>query len=87
MEELSSAVDNLQVYCNTLHEEVHALYSQLHPNIPVDPVGMEAGPSGVAGEALSVELDLFRPPPSMKLVDEWSPTPDNEATKSDKKQE
>jgi hypothetical protein len=30
---------------------------------------------------------LFRPPPSMKLVDEWSPTPDSEATKSDKKQE
>jgi chromosome segregation ATPase len=27
VEELSSAVDNLQVYCNTLHEEVHVLYS------------------------------------------------------------
>jgi hypothetical protein len=45
VEELSSAVDNLQVYCNTLHEEVHVLYSQLHPNVPADPVGMEAGPS------------------------------------------
>jgi hypothetical protein len=87
VEELSSAMDNLQVYCNTLHEEVHVLYSQLHPNIPADPVGMEAGPSGVAGEALGGELDLFRPPPSMKLVDEWSPTPDSEATKSDKKLE
>jgi hypothetical protein len=87
VEELSSAVDNLQVYCNTLHEEVHVLYSQLHPNVPADPVGMEVGPSGVAGEALGDELDLFRPPPSMKLVDEWSPTPDNEATKSDKKLE
>jgi hypothetical protein len=87
VEELSSAVDNLQVYCNTLHEEVHVLYSQLHPNVPADPVGMEAGPSGVAGEALGGELDLFRPPPSMKLVDEWSPTPDSEATKSDKKLE
>jgi hypothetical protein len=43
VEELSSAVDNLQVYCNTLHEEVHVLYSQLHPNVPVDPFGMEAG--------------------------------------------
>jgi hypothetical protein len=52
VEELSSAVDNLQVYCNTLHEEVHVLYSQLHPNVPADPIGMEAGPSGVAGEAL-----------------------------------
>jgi hypothetical protein len=87
VEELSSAVDNLQVYCNTLHEEVHVLYSQLHPNVPADPVGMEAGPSGVAGEALGGELDLFRPPPSMKLVDEWSPTPNSEATQSDKKLE
>jgi hypothetical protein len=63
------------------------LYSQLHPNIPADPVGMEAGPSGAVGEALGRELDLFRPPPSMNLVDEWSPTPDSEATKSDKKLE
>jgi hypothetical protein len=31
VEELSSAIDNLQAYCNTLHEEVHVLYSQLHP--------------------------------------------------------
>jgi hypothetical protein len=87
VEELSTAVDNLQVYCNTLHEEVHVLYSQLHPNVPADPVGMGAGPSGAAGEALGGELDLFRPPPSMNLVDEWSPTPDSEATKSDKKLE
>ena len=63
-------MDNLQVYCNTLHEEVHVLYSQLHPNVPTDPVGMEAGPSCVAREALDGELDLFKPPPSMKLVDE-----------------
>jgi hypothetical protein len=87
MEELSTAVDNFQVYSNTLHEEVHVLYSQLHPNVPADPVGMEVGPSGAAGEALGGELDLFRPPPSMNLVDEWSPTPDSEATKSDKKLE
>jgi hypothetical protein len=51
-------MDNLQVY--TLHEEVHELYSQLHPNIPVNPVGMEAGPSHVAGEALDGALDLFQ---------------------------
>jgi hypothetical protein len=85
VEELSLAVDNLQVYYNTLHEKVHVLYSQLHPNVPVNPVGMEAGPSHVAGEALSGELDLFRPPPSIKLVDEWSSTPDSTATKSEKK--
>jgi hypothetical protein len=87
VEELSTAIDHLQVYCNTLHEEVHVLYSQLHPNVPADPVRIEVGPSGTVGEAFGGELDLFRPPPSMKLVDEWSPTPDNEATKSDKKQE
>jgi hypothetical protein len=26
VDELSTALDNLQVYCNTLHEEVHVLY-------------------------------------------------------------
>jgi hypothetical protein len=62
MEELSSAMDNLQIYYNTLHEEVHVLYSQLHPNVSADPVGMEAGPSHVAGETLDGELDLFRAP-------------------------
>jgi hypothetical protein len=87
VEELTTAIDHLQVYCNTLHEEVHVLYSQLHPNVPADLVGIEAGPSGIAGEAFGGELDLFRHPPSMKLVDEWSPTPNSEATKSDKKQE
>jgi hypothetical protein len=87
VEELSSAIDNLQAYCNTLHEEVHVLYSQLHPSVPADPVGTEAGPSHVAGEAFGGELDLFRPPPSMRLVNEWSPTPDNEATRSNRKQE
>jgi hypothetical protein len=66
-------------------KEVHVLYSQLHPKVPTDLVGMEVGPSHVAGEALDGELDLFRPPPSMKLVDEWSPTPDSKATKSEKK--
>jgi hypothetical protein len=55
--------------------------------VPADPVGMGAGPSVATGEALGGELDLFRPPPSMNLVDVWSPTPDSEATKSDKKLE
>jgi hypothetical protein len=87
VEELSTVVDNLHVYCNTLHEEVHVLYSQLHLNVPADPVGMGAGTSRATSEALGGELDLFRPPRSMNLVDEWSPTPDREATKSDKKLE
>jgi hypothetical protein len=84
VEELSTAVDNLQVYCNTLHEEVHDLYSRLHPDVPADPVGMGAGPSGIAGKAFGGELDLFKPPPSMNLADEWTPTPDNEAAKDNK---
>jgi chromosome segregation ATPase len=63
VEELSSAIDTLQAYCNTLHEEVHVLYSQLHPSVPLDPVGTEAGPSQVAGEAFGGELDLFKPLP------------------------
>jgi hypothetical protein len=40
--ELNLAVDNLQTYCNTLHEEVHVLYSQLHPSEPTNPVESEA---------------------------------------------
>jgi hypothetical protein len=84
VEELSTVVDNLQVYYNILHEEVHELYSRLHPDVPADPVGMGAGSSGTAGEALGGELDLFKPPPSMNLADERSPTTDSEATKDDK---
>jgi hypothetical protein len=61
VEELSTTVDNLQVYCNTLHEKVHELYSRLHPDVSTEPVGMGARPSGTAGEALGGELDLFRP--------------------------
>jgi hypothetical protein len=45
---------------------------------------MGAGHSGTAGEGLGGKLDLFKPPPSMNLADEWSPTTDNEATKDDK---
>jgi hypothetical protein len=34
VEELSIALKNLQVYNNAIHEEVHVLYDQLHPNMP-----------------------------------------------------
>jgi hypothetical protein len=84
VQELSTAMDNLQVYRNTLHEEVHVLYSRLHPDVPADPVGMGPGPSGTTGEAFGGELDLFKPPPSMNLADEWTPTPDNEAAQDNK---
>jgi hypothetical protein len=81
VDELSTALDNLQVYCNTLHEDLHALYGRLHPDVPADPVGMGVGPSGTAGERPDGELDLFKPPPSKNLADERSPASDSEATK------
>jgi hypothetical protein len=81
--ELSVALDSLQVYCNTLHEEVHVLYARLHPDVPADTVAIAAGPLGTAGEGPDGELDLFRPPPSMNLADERSPTAGNEETKDD----
>jgi hypothetical protein len=80
--ELSAALDNLQVYCNTLHEEVHVLYARLHPDVPSD-TAMGAGPSGTANEGLDGELDLFQPPPSMNLADDRSPATENEETKDD----
>jgi outer membrane murein-binding lipoprotein Lpp len=70
-------------YCNTLHEEVHVLYSRLHPDVPADPVPMGVGPSRTTGEGTDEELDLFRPPPSMNLADDRSPTVGNEETKDD----
>jgi hypothetical protein len=81
--ELSAALDNLQVYYNTLHEEVHVLYSRLHPDVPADPVAMGVGPSRTTGEGNDEELDLFRPPPSMNLADDRSPIVGNEETKDD----
>jgi hypothetical protein len=84
VDELSTTLDNLQVYCNTLHEEVHVLYGRLHPDVPVDPVAMGTGPSGTTGEGPDGELDLFKPPPSMNLANERSPVADSEATKDNK---
>jgi hypothetical protein len=81
--ELSAVLNNLQVYCNTLHEEVHVLYARLHPDVPTDPFAMGAGPSGTVGEEPDGELDLFRPPPSMNLADDRSPAAGNEETKDD----
>jgi hypothetical protein len=82
--ELSLALDNMHVYCNTLHEEVHVLYARIHPDVPADPVAMGARPSGTAGEEPDGELDLFRLPPSMNLADDRSPAAGNEENKDDK---
>jgi hypothetical protein len=42
---------------------------------------MGVGPSETTGEEPDGELDLFRPPPSMNLADDRSPTARNEETK------
>jgi hypothetical protein len=81
--ELSASLESLQVYCNTLHEEVHVLYARLHPDVPPDVAAMGAGPSGIANEGPDGELNLFRPPPSMNLADERSPAAGNGATKDE----
>jgi hypothetical protein len=73
VEELSVALENLQAYNNTLHEEVHVLYDQLHPNVPPEVAAMGAGTSGVVGGGPYGELDLFGAPPSMNVVDDHSP--------------
>jgi hypothetical protein len=77
--ELNVALENLQAYNNTLHEEVHVLYDQLHPNVPPEVVAMGAGTSGAAGGGPYGELDLFGAPPSMNLADERSPKTGSEA--------
>jgi hypothetical protein len=81
--ELSASLESLQVYCNTLHEEVHVLYARLHPNVPSDVATMGAGPSGTTNEGPDGGLDLFRPPPSMNLADKRSPAAGNGATKDE----
>jgi hypothetical protein len=78
--ELSASLESLQVYCNTLHEEVHVLYARLHPDVPPDVAAMGARPSGTTNDG---ELDLFRPPPSMNLADERSPAAGNGAIKDE----
>jgi chromosome segregation ATPase len=40
--ELGASLESLQVYCNTLHEEVHVLYARLHPGVPPDVAAMGA---------------------------------------------
>jgi hypothetical protein len=81
--ELSASLKNLQVYHNTLHEEVHVLYDRLHPMVPPEVAAMRAGPSGTANGGPYGELDLFGAPPSMNLVDERSPEADSEAAKDE----
>jgi hypothetical protein len=68
MEELSVALANLQAYNNTLHEEVHVLYDQLHPNVPPEVAAMGAGTLGAAGGGTYGELNLFGAPPFMNLA-------------------
>jgi hypothetical protein len=50
VEELSASLENLQAYCNTLHEEMHVLDNRLHPDVPPDVAVMGVGPSGTTNE-------------------------------------
>jgi hypothetical protein len=66
-------LENLQAYNNILHEEVHLLNDQLHPNIPHEVAEMgvgavEAGEGGPYGE-----LDIFGAPSSKNIVDDRPP--------------
>jgi hypothetical protein len=79
--ELSASLENLQAYCNTLHEEVHILYDRLHPSVPPEVAAMGAGPSGTTDGGPDGELDLFGAPPSMNLADERSPEAGSGAAK------
>jgi hypothetical protein len=81
--ELSPFLENMQAYCNTLHEEVHVLYDWLHPNVPPEIAAMGAGPCGAANGGPDGELDLFGAPPSMNLADERSPEAGSGATKDE----
>jgi hypothetical protein len=71
--ELSASLENLQSYCNTLHEKVHVFYDQLHPNVPPEVAVMGARPSRTANGGPYGELVLFGAPPSINLADERSP--------------
>jgi hypothetical protein len=81
--ELSTSLENLQAYCNTIYEEVNVLYDRLHPNVPPEVAAMGAGPSGAASGGPDGELDLFGAPPSMNLADEHSPEAGSGAAKDE----
>jgi hypothetical protein len=59
--ELSASLENLQAYCNTLHEEVHVLYDQLHPNVPPDVAAMGGGPSRTTNGGSDGGLTFLEP--------------------------
>jgi hypothetical protein len=73
VEELSVALENLQAYKNVLHEEVHVLYDQLHPNMPSKVAEMGAGVAGADDGGLYGELDIFGAPPPMNVADNHPP--------------
>jgi hypothetical protein len=72
VEELSVALENLEVYNNVLHEEVHVVYDQLHPNMLSEVVEMGATAAEVDEGGLYGELDIFEAPP-VNVVDNHPP--------------
>jgi hypothetical protein len=59
VEELSLALENLQMHNNILHEEVHVLYDQLHPYVPLEVVEMGTGIARAGEGEPYEELDIF----------------------------
>ena len=87
--ELSASLENLQAYCNILHEEVHVLYDRLHlhPNVPPEVAGMGARPSGTSNGGSEGGLDLFEALPSMNLADKRFPEAGSGAAKDEEKKD
>jgi hypothetical protein len=73
VEELNVALENLQVYNNALHEEVHVLYDQLHPNVPPEVAAMGGGAAGADDRGPYGELYPFGAPPCMNIADDRPP--------------
>jgi hypothetical protein len=67
------ALENLQAYNNVLREDVHVQYDQLHPNVSPEVAEMGAGAAGASEGGPYGELDIFRVPPSMNIMDDRPP--------------
>jgi hypothetical protein len=58
------------VYNNILHEEVHVLYDQLHPNVSPEITEMGVGAAKAGEGGPYGELDIVGAPPSMNIMDD-----------------
>jgi hypothetical protein len=74
VDELSATLENLPVYNNILHEEVHMLYDQMNPHVPPEVAEMGAEVAQVGGgEGPKEGLNIFGAPPPMNIVEDRPP--------------